>query len=486
MGYLDIKFPFFVFITLIFYYLLGMFWQGTLKAKIQQIILLISSFCFYYLAVELDCLILFCSTIIISFLFARALANANSERLRKVLLALGITISCAPLLVVKIVPWFASASKLETLIIPLGLSFYTLQIVAYLADCYNKKISPETNILRYALFISFFPQIVQGPIPRYAQLAKQFEEPHDLSPDKFTHGFQLILWGYFLKYMIAEKAAIPVNLVFDNYTQYAGFQVLIAASLYSIQLYTDFYSCVCLCRGVSLLFGIELMDNFRRPYFSLSMKELWARWHITLSTWLRDYIYIPLGGSRKGATRKYLNILIVFLVSGLWHGNNLCFIVWGIIHAFYQIFEAVTLEIRNEVYNFLKIDQQTVQVRIFKRIIVFILSTFAWIFFRAGHLDVAFTMLRNMFADFNPWVLFGKSRFSLGLDVHDVIVLSVSMFALLIVSTCQELNLPIRRIFCQQNIAIRWAVYFFVITAIWIFGAYGYGFNAADFIYGGF
>ena len=487
MTYISLDFLLFVSIILLLYYLPCAFLNGASKAVIQQIVLLLASFLFYYLAVEIDGLILFCFTVVISYLFARFIPRA-SGRWKKCLLALGIVLSGAPLLIVKIIPWFKSVSALTaaSLIVPLGLSFYTLQIVAYLVDCCRGTVVPEKNLLRYALFISFFPQIVQGPIPRYSQLAPQLRAPHDFTPEDFTHGFQLILWGCFLKFMIAEKAAVPVNLVFGNFTQYAGFHVLTAAALYSIQLYTDFYSCVCICRGVALLFGIRLADNFHRPYFALTIKDFWKRWHITLSTWLRDYIYIPLGGSRRGTARTYANIIIVFLVSGLWHGNSLSFLVWGLLHAAYQIAGAVTKNLRSRAYAALRVDQKTFSVRLFQRAVVFVLTTFSWVFFRAGRLRDALAMLKNIFVDFNPWVILGGSRFSLGLDVHDVVILMLSIAVLVLVSACQERGFPIRKAFCRQNTAFRWLVYLLAIAAIWVFGAYGSGFNAADFIYGGF
>ena len=202
-------------------------------------------------------------------------------------------------------------------VIPMGLAFYTLQMLSYLIDIASGKINAEKNLARYALYISFFPQILQGPIPRWSELAPQLFEGHEIREKNLREGLQLVLWGFFLKWMIADKAAILVNTVFDRFPSYQGVYILIAGILYSLQLYTDFLACVTLSQGVAQLFGISLADNSHQPYFSRSIREFWRRWHISLSRWLKDYVYIPLGGSRRGTAQKYRNLLLTFLISGL-------------------------------------------------------------------------------------------------------------------------------------------------------------------------
>ena len=436
--------------------------------------------------------ILFLSTVLFSYCFGRVLEhlNTNSDMIwfKRITLTLALMICATPLLTIKIIPWFPTLQNSfgSSIIVPLGISFYTLQIVSYLCDCFSGKTKAEKNIFKYTLYVSFFPQIVQGPIPRYAQLSKELNKEHPFHLSNLTRGIQLIIWGCFLKLMIADKVATPVNMIFNNAEQYTGAYVLIAGVLYSIQLYTDFYSCVTLCQGVANLFGIQIEDNFKRPYLALSIQDFWRRWHISLSSWFRDYIYISLGGSRKGRLRTYGNILIVFLISGLWHGEGYTFLIWGLMHGLYQIVGKITTPIRNKAYSLLNINEETEGYRILKRIGTFFWVTIAWIVFRANNLATAIQMFRNLFADFNPWVLFGKARFSYGLDIHEWFLLIFALLVLIFVSIYQEKGLKLREIFARQNLIIRWAVYLLAICSIWVFGTYGFGYNAADFIYGGF
>ena len=242
---------------------------------------------------------------LITILFSYAMSfliNRFEGALKKVFLIAGI--------VGVLVPW--SMAKYWSVVIAIGVSFYSLQLISYLVDIYRDDIEPQKNIFKFFLFISFFPQIIQGPIPRYSQLSHQLIEGHLFDEEKFCRGFYLIIWGFFLKWMIADKAKIIVDTVFNQQPAYSGAYVWVAGILYSIQLYADFRGCTTISRGVSLLFGIELVDNFNHPYLASSVKDFWRRWHMSLSIWLRDYIYIPLGGNRKGNIRKYVNILITF------------------------------------------------------------------------------------------------------------------------------------------------------------------------------
>ena len=460
---------------------------------IQQCVLLIASFTFYYWAQkDLRNCILFAATIIFSYAMGLLMAylNQHSDKAlwTRLVFCIAIIICASPLLLIKLTPWFPSINTVfrKSIVVPLGVSFYTLQIIAYISDCYSGKIKPEKNFFRYSLFISFFPQIIQGPIPRYESLMKQLNKYHKLKIENITRGIQLIIWGFFLKLMIADKVVVIVNKVFDNVEYYAGIYIALAAILYSIQLYTDFYACVSISQGVSKLFDIQLQDNFRRPYFSTSIKDFWRRWHITLSTWFRDYIYIPLGGSRRGAIRTYINIIIVFLISGLWHGSGYNFLIWGLLHGMYQIMGNLTFSFREKCYRKLGIDKESIGYRLLKRAGTFFWVTVAWVFFRAANTETAINMFRQLFMDFNPWLLFGKERFSYGLDVHDWFILICSIIILLFVSACQEKDIKLQDVFARQQVVIRWIIYIIAILAIWIFGTYGYGFNAADFIYGGF
>ncbi|MDD7148995.1 MAG: MBOAT family O-acyltransferase [Lachnospiraceae bacterium] len=358
-------------------------------------------------------------------------------------------------------------------------------MISYLADIHKGTIDSQHHLLKYALFISFFPQIIQGPIPRYEQLEEQLVTGHTFDEKNFSKSLQMILWGLFLKFMIANKASVIVNNVFDNYEGYTGFYVLIAGILYSIQLYTDFLSCVCISQGSAGLFGIHLVDNFHHPYRAASIKDFWNRWHISLSRWLRDYIYIPLGGNRKGTLRKYLNLMITFLISGFWHGRGLQFLLWGLLHGLYQVIGSLTFHVRSRIYALLQISRDSLFGKLIQRITTFFLVMIGWIIFRAKDIPQGLTMLRSMFTTYNPWILFDDSLFSLGLVWKEWIILLLSILLLIAVECIQE-KICIRDKILAQPLILRWIIYLGAIWVIWVFGSYGSDFIAQNFIYGDF
>lgn len=359
-----------------------------------------------------------------------------------------------------------------SVIVPIGISFYTLQMIAYLVDVYNGKINAQKNVFKFLLYGTYFPILVQGPIPRYKVLQFELIEGHRFDEEKITQGVYMIIWGFFLKMMIADKAGVVVNTVFNGYKAYTGVYMWIASILYSIQLYADFCGCTSIVRGISSLFGIELPENFRRPYLATSFKDFWARWHISLSTWLRDYIYFPLGGSRNGTLRKYTNLIITFIVSGIWHGAGLTFIIWGLLHALYRVFESV-----------ISVDKWNIVV---KRLLVLLGVNFAWVIFRAENMGSALYMLRSMFTDINIWTLFNNRIFTLGLSWKQYLVLVISVIILFVIESKQEKGISIRNLVMKCSTWIRWTIVVCVIISIFVFGTYGFGYNAQEFIYGGF
>lgn len=455
----------------------------------QNALLLAGSAFFYWTNSSAPQFALFLSTVVLSWIFGLAVSKSRTATpngaLPKTVLGAGIVLVLLPMLAVRFLPLVPATPARFTLIVPLGLSFYSLQIVAYLCDCASGKTRPERNFFRYALFVTFFPHVIQGPIPRHDRLAAQFAVPHAPSSHLFISGARRILWGFFLKYMIADKAAPFVDTVFST-PSCTGIYVPVAVLLYSFQLYADFFACVSLSRGVAELFGIRLDDNFRRPYFAVSVQDFWRRWHITLGTWLRDYVYIPLGGNRKGAFRKYLNILVVFLVSGVWHGTGLNFALWGLLHGLYQVAGALTLRPREWAFRHLGIEPGSRFHLALERLGTFFLVAIAWLPFRADGLRHAWQMLRGAVADFDPGVLFSPAFFSLGLDEKDWPVLLLSLAVLFAVGIVRERGVALQAAFDRQHLLVRWSLYFAAIAAIWVFGSYGFGFNAADFIYGGF
>lgn len=471
MTYISFYYYLFVAATIIIYYLL--------PCKYRWISLLTGNIVFYMVFYRTGWWILLL-TILLSYSAAILISKLAGNR-KRIVLWLAIVLTISPWLLIK------SGEHISvSWIIPMGISFYTLQIISYLVDVYRGQSKPQKNVAKYALFISFFPQLIQGPIPRYSQLENQLVEGHLFDEDQFTKGIYLIIWGFFLKFVIADKAAVIVDTVFDNYPAYSGFYIWIAAVLYSMQLYTDFLACTTLAQGVSKLFGIELADNFRRPYFATSVKEFWRRWHISLSSWLRDYIYIPLGGNRKGKCVKYCNLFITFLFSGMWHGTGVKFLVWGGVHAAYQILGEMLYGFKEKLYQLLGISVDS-KGRIWgKRIGTFLLVTFAWVIFRARTLRVGMSMIKHMFTEFNPWILFNDRIFTLGLEWKECMVLILAIVLFGIISKKQEDGVQLCDVIINLKLPVRWLICITAILGIIIFGTYGFGFNSQDFIYGGF
>ena len=454
--------------------------------RAQWTVLLAGSTLFYYLAAGRDrkvCLV-FVLTIAISYLGGLILEKNRSRILRAVFLITSI----GPLLLVKgnvFIGRYLPGGGLKTLIVPLGLSFYSLQIYSYLFDVYEGRVEPQRNFFKYFLFVSYFPHIMQGPIPRYKDLKEQLFGGHSFDADRAVRGLQLVVWGFFLKYMIAEKAAVIVNTVFRGYRMYQGVFALIAGILYSIQLYADFLACVCMCRGISEALGIELAENFKQPYLSRSIQEFWRKWHMSLSSWLRDYVYIPLGGSRKGKIRKYVNLVLTFLVSGAWHGNGYRFILWGLLHAVYQIMGDVLRPFNKRVKSLIGIRPDSVLEIYIDRCVTFFLVMLGWIIFRAESISASITMIRSIFTVRNWWVLFDDSLLSLGLDWKNIFILILSIYIMFKVEAAQQRTV-IRDRILEQPLVFRWLLYLTAVAVIIIFGSYGFGYNAADFIYKGF
>lgn len=481
MTFVSVEFYLFLFGAVVLYYIVPI--------RIRWLILLTENMAFYYFAVEHG-IKMFLAIVLISYACGRILEKATKwTKYRKLFLWGTVLLTGAPLLSIKegnfILQHFFRRNGWDFLA-PLGLSFFTVQMLSYLVDIYNGKIHAEKNPLKYILYISFFPQIIQGPIPRYQQLMPQLEAGHRFDAENITHGFQLILWGFFLKLMIADKAAVVVNTVFSNSDYYKGMYAIVAGGLYSLQLYTDFQACTKLAQGAARLFGVELVNNFNHPYFSKSIKEFWGRWHISLSECLKDYVYIPLGGNRKGKLRKYANLLITFLISGVWHGSGCRFLVWGGLHAMYQILGECTKTIREKCYTLVGIKAGSTVQNMLKMAGTYCLTTIAWIIFRAENLKKGLAMIVGIFTVYNPWVLFDDSLLSLGLNWKEWGVLLASVLGLIKISTLQEAGVSIREKIMRQPTIVRWSIYLVAVVVIMIFGTYGFGFNAQDFIYGGF
>lgn len=367
------------------------------------------------------------------------------------------------------------------LLLPVGISFYTFQALSYTVDIYRGNVEAERNLGKYALFVSFFPQLVAGPIEKSKDLLYQFNEIHTFDYNRAKEGIMLMVWGLFQKMVVGDRLAIVVNEVYNNPTEYKGLEILIATIFFAFQIYCDFSSYSTIALGAAKVMGFRLSKNFDSPYFSTSIKMFWRRWHITLGAWFKDYLYIPLGGNRKGKIRTYINIMIIFLASGLWHGASINFVIWGGLHGLYQVIGDIIKPLKNKVTIYMKVDKSTFSYKLLQVIITFLLVCFAWIFFRANSFADAKILINNLF-EFNPWILTDSTLFSLGLDSKEFILAVIGVIAIIAIDLLKGKKNIIRSL-SNQNIIFRWSIYFALIFIILIFGVYGPDYSQQQFIY---
>ena len=398
---------FLVFLPIVFL----LYWKVFQKnLRLQNALILVSSYIFYgWWDWRFLSLILFST--IVDFFIGQFIFKSESNKKRKMLLITSLLVNLGLLGFFKYYNFFLenfvqafsffgrsiSFSSLK-IILPVGISFYTFQTLSYTIDIYKKKIKPSYNFLSFAAFVSFFPQLVAGPIERASQLLPQFSKSRNFDYSKSVDGLRQILWGFFKKIVIADTCATYANLIFNNYQEYTGLSLFIGAIFFAFQIYGDFSGYSDIAIGTSRLFGFNLMQNFNFPYFSRDIAEFWRRWHISLSTWFRDYVYIPLGGSKGGNFNKIRNVFIIFLVSGFWHGANWTFIAWGALNALY--FLPIFLLNRNRLnIDSVALDRKVPKFKELCQIIgTFLLVVIAWIFFRSVDIKAAFDFIYLMFS----------------------------------------------------------------------------------------
>lgn len=368
-------------------------------------------------------------------------------------------------------------------ILPVGISFYIFQALSYTMDVYRDEVKAENNFLKYALFVSFFPQLVAGPIERSKNLLKQVNKAHEFSYDNMREGLIIMLWGYFLKLVIADRAAIVVDTVYGNYTEYGGAYIIVASVLFAVQIYCDFAGYSTIAVGAAKILGFDLMENFNCPYFATSIGEFWRRWHISLSSWFRDYLYIPLGGNRKGIVRKYVNLMIVFLVSGLWHGAAMTYIAWGIIHGVYQVIGALTKPAREKLNKIFKLKPESIGHKLASICITFALVDFAWIFFRADSIGAAVGIISSMVHIGNIGTVLGGGIYELGISAKSFKMLILGILVLIFADYMKYRGYKIRNILFGQELWCRWICYIAIVWFILVFGIWGGSYNASSFIY---
>ena len=350
-------------------------------------------------------------------------------------------------------------------LLPVGISFYTFQTLSYTIDVYNDRIPAEKHLGIFALYVAFWPQLVAGPIERSRHLLPQFRRRHAFDYRRVTDGLRLMLWGMFKKVVIADQLAVYVNQVYNHVDDYQGPALMIATFFFAIQIYCDFSGYSDMAVGSARVMGYDLMENFNRPYFAKSIREFWQRWHISLSTWFRDYLYIPLGGNRAVKWRWYYNLFITFLVSGLWHGANWTFAIWGALHGLFLIVEIATGNCWQKAANFLFPNEPSFWNRAFRVCVTMIQVCFAWIFFRANTVQDAFTVLRKMFLfESDIWLqVVGKGS----------LVLSAMLVLILLAVHMKERGTAINEYVGRLPASARWSVYAAAFWAIVISGVFG-------------
>ena len=367
--------------------------------------------------------------------------------------------------------------------LPLGISFWVFQTVAYVVDVYRREIEPERNLLYFLASVTFFPVVTSGPITRIQSLVEQLDTKHQFDYEGMQSGLLLIARGFFKKVMVADRLVVFVDAVFAHPRSYQGNTtvLLIAAVFFALQLYFDFSGYTDIVRGSARLFGVELPINFRAPYFAHSVQDFWRRWHMTLMDWLKRYVYIPLGGNRKGTVRQYVNLLVVFAVSGLWHGAGVTYLVWGLLNGAYQIAGRLLAPARSWTLRALRIDPATAGHRVLQTVMTFTLITIAWVFFRANSMSDALFIVTRMFVP-TPWTLTSGALLKQGLSAAELGVALISAFAVFGVEWV-SLRSDLLGALRAQHVAYRWAFYYVLILAVVVFGAYGGVYAAANFVY---
>ncbi|WP_394972491.1 MBOAT family O-acyltransferase [uncultured Croceitalea sp.] len=398
---------FVIFLPLVFF----LYWFITNRhLKLQNLLIVLASYTFYgWWDWRFLSLILFST--VIDFTIGNLLRTESKDVVRKIYLWISIVVNLGFLGFFKYYNFFIESFQdaftfigkpIEinslNIILPVGISFYTFQTLSYTIDVYKRKLEPTKDIIAFSAFVSFFPQLVAGPIERATNLLPQFYSPRKFDYENAVNGMRQILWGLFKKIVIADNCAKYANIIFNNSDDYSGSTLLMGALFFTFQIYGDFSGYSDIAIGTSRLFGFNLMQNFAFPYFSRDMAEFWRRWHISLSTWFRDYLYIPLGGSRGGTKMKVRNTFIIFIVSGFWHGANWTFIIWGFLNALY--FLPLLLLKRNRVNTDIVAEGRLFPniKEIFQMAVTFLLAVLAWIFFRANSMDQAFQYIGDIFS----------------------------------------------------------------------------------------
>ncbi|MBN1646259.1 MBOAT family protein [Candidatus Woesearchaeota archaeon] len=458
----------------------------TTPHKYRWILLLISSY-YFYMSWKAEYIILIMISTVIDYIAGRKIHKSRSKKRKKYFLTLSILTNIGLLFAFKYFNFFSESLRqllaqfsiplnpiTLKVLLPVGISFYTFQTLSYTIDVYRGKIKPEKHLGIFAVYVSFFPQLVAGPIERAKNLLPQFFEKHYFEYKSVTDGLKLMLWGFFKKVVIADRLSVIINNVYNNPVDFTGFSLIIATIFFAFQIYCDFSGYSDIAIGSAQIMGFKLMDNFRRPYFSRSISEFWKRWHISLSTWFRDYLYIPLGGNRVSIPRWYLNLFLVFLISGLWHGANWTFVIWGALHGIYLITGILTHNITSKLVQKTYLSRLPKVHNIMRIGLTFVLVNIGWIFFRANSLSDAWYILTHLFSGLS----FSFKGVELGVGWDSIIIAIAAILFMETVHIMQE-HFRMREFMSNKPIWIRWPIYIILLWLILFFGM----FNETQFIY---
>lgn len=500
MIFTSLNFILFLSVCIVLYYIFPL--------KARWFILLLGSI-FFYICSGWEKLIYVIGTALVAYIITLIidriynsnkyveLDNSSKKKKAKVWLILGILLIVGFLVYTKVANNFLNV---KNLIVPLGISYYTFGIVGYMADVYWKKDIVEKNPLKLLLFMIYFPHILQGPIARHKKLASQLAEGHKFNYQSFCFGLQRIIWGFFKKLVIADRFAVVVNEIFDNYAQYEGQYFVLAILACVVQLYCDFSGCMDIALGVSECFGIKLDENFKRPFYSRSASEFWRRWHITLGTWFKDYIYMPMvinpkliklskkvkdkfGARFAKSLMAIIPLSVVWLLTGLWHGTGIDYIVWGCYWGAIIIISTVFAPEFKKLTKKLNINVESNVWKNFQRVRTFFIFCGGRLLTAPGDIKVSMKILKSMFTHFNIWIWVDQSIYDLGLDRQNLWVGIFALVLLCYVSYKQEHGTNIRKKVAELPLPIRWFLYYGLFFAVLIFGFYGSGFDASKFVY---
>lgn len=476
MNFNSLQYLCFLPVTVLLYFLL--------PRKVKNPMLLVASFFFYACWQPLYALLMLFS---IAATYVCGILIGKFNHKKKLWLALCFVVNLAILFFFKyfnfisqtladalaLVGASVSAPRLDVLL-PVGISFYTFQALGYTVDVYRGDVAAEKNFIDYALFVSFFPQLVAGPIERTGNILPQLKTPRKLKLVNVRDGMSLILWGLMKKMLIADNAAVAVNTVYNNVGAYSGKQLVFATVMFAMQIYCDFSAYSDIARGSAKLIGIDLMQNFDCPYGAQSIKDFWRRWHISLSTWFKDYLYFPLGGSRCSKFRNCINLVVVFAVSGLWHGAAMTFVLWGLLHGIYQVVGILLTPAKKRFYSV--IPQKNIIMAVLRTLFTFCLVCIGWVLFRANSISDAIYIFKNIFTLSGVFDVF-----SLGLSRGMLNVVGVAS-AVLLLFDFTDRNGKVTA-FVNKHAFVRYAVWFAILISIFVFGYYGSGFDPQDFVY---